>query len=196
MNIVYSQDNNYIKSGYDNLKKGNYEAAIENYSKVIENNKSYAPAYYGRALAKSNSGKFIEAIDDYDLAINLNSRYHEAFYGSALSKIKIGKNEQAYNDIIKAISIDNQNPDYLYTLANLDYGQKHFQKAVDEYSKVIELNPVYSLAYYGRGISFKQIEKLREAEQDLNKYLELSADKDNLGKEAIRLIEEIRSSEN
>ena len=72
-NIYAKEDADYwFNEGGKAFEVGNYDKAIEYYTKVIEINPKYAEAYYDRGLAYDDKGL-------YDKAIELNSEYAEAY---------------------------------------------------------------------------------------------------------------------
>ena len=51
---------------------------------------------------------------------------------------------------------------------------KKYREAIQDYNKVIELNPNFVNAYYNRGIAKFNLQDYREAIQDYNKVIELN----------------------
>ena len=65
---------------------------------------------------------------------------------------------------------------YVEVFAGLSYAQKEDDdKAIEHFSKAIELNPQLSAAYYNRGISYGRLGNYHRAIQDYNKAIELDA---------------------
>ena len=54
--------------------KGEHDRAIEDYSRAIELDPEYAPAYYNRGNAYSDKGEYDRAIEDLNRAIELDPR--------------------------------------------------------------------------------------------------------------------------
>ncbi|MGB2728304.1 MAG: tetratricopeptide repeat protein [Halobacteriota archaeon] len=54
------------------------------------------------------------------------------------------------------------------------YGKKgEFDRAIEDFDKVIELNPEYASAYYNRGLTYSNLKRDKEAIADYNKAIEL-----------------------
>jgi tetratricopeptide (TPR) repeat protein len=53
---------------------GQYQKAIDDYTKAIELNSKNAGAYYNRGIAYNDLGQYQKAIDDYTKAIELNPK--------------------------------------------------------------------------------------------------------------------------
>jgi len=93
------------------------------YSKALELNKNYAPAYNGLGvlnLALSgngrNRGRLGKAFNYFEKAVKLNSTYSEALNGRGTSYIFMGKFQNAVIDLEKALKI---NPGLIDTYFNL-----------------------------------------------------------------------------
>ena len=61
--------------GNDSLNKGNFWAAIENYSEAIKLDPENAALYSNRSVAYTRSSKFAEALDDAEKAIEINKSW-------------------------------------------------------------------------------------------------------------------------
>ena len=61
-----------------------------------------------------------------------------------------------------------------YIYLGVTYGQQgELQKAVDVFTKAIEVNPSYAPAYYNRGAAYYQMGKEKEAMNDMRKAAQL-----------------------
>ncbi|MEW6528449.1 MAG: tetratricopeptide repeat protein [Candidatus Micrarchaeota archaeon] len=68
-----------VEDHYDEgYKKGNYDSAIQEYTKAIELNPKNADAYFNRGLCYEKQGKYDLAIQDYKKTIKLNPENLEA----------------------------------------------------------------------------------------------------------------------
>ncbi len=78
--IVTNKDFDYYFKQADTLfQQGEYEKAIEDYTKAIELNSNFAEAYNNRGLAKGYLNKYDEAIEDFNEAIKLNPKCRGLF---------------------------------------------------------------------------------------------------------------------
>ena len=68
----------------------------------------------------------------------------------------------------KAITYSNRG------LASYNLGQ--YERAIQDYDQAIRLDPQNALAYYGRGLVYKELDKSTEAELDIAKAKELGYD--------------------
>ena len=69
----------YFNQGVEKYNAGNYQGAIDDYTKSIEMNSQNADAYYNRGIAKYDSEDYQGAIDDYTKAIEIDPEYTSAY---------------------------------------------------------------------------------------------------------------------
>ena len=112
----------YYQRGLDTADRGDYEAAIQDFTRAIE--LEYAPlnlVYYDRGTAYHNLGDYEAAIADYSRSIELDPDCENECY------------------------FDYNNRGVAY------YGLGDLQAALADYSTAISFNPTYALAYNNRG---------------------------------------------
>jgi tetratricopeptide (TPR) repeat protein len=107
---------NDFQSGIQNLKKGEYQKALEDFNKEIKSNPNNIEAYTHRALCYSKLYEYgidrngrIKAISDYEYIVNeIDSFYAKAYFDMGLLQIieKGRMNEKAAMNIFKAVMID------------------------------------------------------------------------------------------
>ncbi len=56
------------------------------------------------------------------------------------------------------------------------YGKGDIYRAIEDYSKAIELNPEHALAYNSRGIAYSNLKRYEEAIEDYSKAIELNSE--------------------
>lgn len=89
--------------------KGDFSAAIVNYSKVIELNGKDASPYLGRGLALYNQRNYDSAIADFNKAIELNPKDSTAYFKRGDAFEKLGKVQNAIDDYQKAVDLESGN---------------------------------------------------------------------------------------
>jgi len=88
--------------------------------------------------------------------------------------------EKALKYMQKAVALDDNNADYLYNLGDLQYQNKFYDEAIDNYAKVIEISPLNPEIWldYTEAIAIRNgIEKAIEA---INKGIESQAENASL----------------
>ncbi len=115
-------------------RAGDYQAAIWEFSQVIEINPNFVEAYYGRGLAKFDLGEEKEAIADYTQALAINPDYINAYLGRGMARLAIGDILGSIEDANRIISI-NINYAPAYKLLGSAYRQQNNQESAIAYFK-------------------------------------------------------------
>lgn len=160
---------------YQDLNK--YAQAIEDYTKVIENDSEpviVSDAYVNRGYLYDASGEHEWAIVDYTKAIELIPHKVEAYINRGASYSDIGDYPEAIVDLSKAIEID---PNYAlaYRSRGKNYGKlRDYMRAIDDFTKAIELNSQDEESYVIRGCYFATLGNYTSAIDDLTRAIELN----------------------
>lgn len=80
-------------------------AAIDDYSKSIELEPTYARAYYERGLAYHSLDSLNYAIADYTMAIELNPKISRAYFNRGTANATVGDMVKACSDWEKAANL-------------------------------------------------------------------------------------------
>ncbi len=159
---------------FKDLKK-----ALEDLNKAIKLNPKFYDAYLNRGiLFKDSLKKYNKALSDFNTAIKININLPKAYYDRA-SLFKIIENfDNALDDYNKAIEIDKFFAD-AYTNRGLLYVTiyKEYIKAMNDFTKAIEINPDKGFAYYtysNRGYLYEILGIYNKALLDYNKSIALN----------------------
>jgi len=89
-----------MDEGLQKYREGNYQEAVEAFTKAIAENVTIAEAYFDRAACEGLLLNYKQAINDYDTAIVLNPTYKEAYLNRGCAKINIAlKNGSKSQDL-------------------------------------------------------------------------------------------------
>ena len=163
----------HFNKAYDAVEKGDYNTAVQEYTRAIEKDPNYAFAYNNRGNSYADLGKYDQAIADYNKAIELDPNYAFAYNNRGVSYNDLGKYDQAIANYNKAIELD---PNYATAYNNRGNGYANlgkYDQAIADYSKAIELDPNYAKAYNNRGNSYDELGKYDQAIADCSKAIEL-----------------------
>jgi tetratricopeptide (TPR) repeat protein len=111
--------NSFYNSGIDKSTKGDYQGAIADFTKVIEQYPNEPKPYHYRGINKFNLKDYSSAIVDFSRAIGLNPKNADSYYMRGMSKIGIKKRKEACED---------------FQIAN-QLGSRSASAAVDKYCK-------------------------------------------------------------
>ncbi|QJB45435.1 tetratricopeptide repeat protein [Dolichospermum flos-aquae] len=151
--LTSSEADEYMRLGYECLKKEDYQDAFGYYTQVLQLKPNNEDAYFNRGIVRSALGDKQGAIDDYTQAINIDPNYVNAYLNRGLAHYYLGDNQGAIDDYTQAINID---PNYFKAYLNRgvirdDLGDK--QGAIEDYTQAINIDPNYVNAYFNRGIA-------------------------------------------
>lgn len=93
-----------FSAGLTYEQRGDYQGAIDYYTKSLERNPGFALAYNNRGVAYHRKGDYQRAIQDYTSAINLNPDYADAYGNRGEAWLHLGEWEQARADFNIALS--------------------------------------------------------------------------------------------
>jgi tetratricopeptide (TPR) repeat protein len=94
-----------LQRGRDAMDLGDYPAAIEHFSAVIDQDPDFAEAWNSRATAFYMAGEFGPSVADIGHVLNLNPRHFGALSGLALILEETGKPERALEVYRAAVAI-------------------------------------------------------------------------------------------
>lgn len=166
--------NSYIVNAKHYVDIGNFNLAIEFYSRAISIDQTIAFAYLGRGFAFENTNRLNEAINDYNNAIALEPRsaVNYTFRGNAY--MKLNDYISAINDYNMAIGFKPEADGlaYAYMQRGIAYENlKDIRQAFMDYEIVIRLDP--KQGYYRRGLSYQGLGYYEQAMADIKQAARL-----------------------
>lgn len=158
-------------TGKEFIAAGNYDDAIAQFTKLIEENPEYADAYVARADAYEKSGKKEEAANDYKRATTFDAKNEEVFYNAGRLYFTLEKYDDAIPMLEKVTSLDKKHIN-AYKLKMDSYIKlEKYDKALKESNSLIELQET-AQNYSSRAFINDQLENYGQAEVDYRKSLE------------------------
>jgi len=160
--IKLKSDHHFIYNNRGNVyrDKGKLNEAMQDYNTAIELNPDFADAYNGRGNVYFLKDDFDNAIEEYNMAIKLAPDDALPYNNRGNLYLRKGELEQ--------IAQTNPEPDYRRNA--------QFDRAIEDYSKAVELDPDYAKAYCNRGTVYREIGEFHRAIEDFNKAIELNPD--------------------
>ena len=163
-------------------------AYIDSLSAVIDATKRTAdvkPCLLLRAVAYCSIQNFDNAIDDLSIYLQIDSTSSLAYWQRAVCQAKINEfnasqgtnvelqSANVLGDLSDAIQLAPKNAYLYYDRGNLYSLRNDYQRAVDDYTRAIDLEPNLAEAYFNRGLARLHAKKTSEGIADLSKAGEL-----------------------
>ncbi|MEM0382875.1 MAG: tetratricopeptide repeat protein [Candidatus Anstonellales archaeon] len=165
--------NKFYQIGLEYFKRGDYEKARENFSKVLVLNSVMSDAYFYRALSSYFLKDYDSAYRDYTRALELDPKNPVIYNNRGDILFKKGQINDAIKDYDKAIVFD---PNYARAYHNRGIcylSLEKYDKALEDFNKVIELEPNNPDAYYLRGVCYENLNDFDKAAKDYQRAYEL-----------------------
>ena len=170
------------------------DKAIADFSMVIQLEPNKTRGYLHRGIAYRNAGQYDKAVQDFDKVISMEPQNSLNYLNRAMAHYLAKNYDKAradYNTVIKMGSGNsNLDPSVQETLAKLgvnmdyssqgyyglglvDYDQKNYKAALENFNKAIDKAPEQSMFYESRAKCYKMLGDNAKAQADSKKAAEL-----------------------
>jgi len=140
----------FLSRGHEYYNQGQYQEAIDNYTKAIQLNSTYIDAYLYRGHCYIELNQFQRTIDDYTRAVHLDSNYIEAYRVRASFYDQLGRYQEAIDDYTRLIRLESYDDPYMedgersYYIRGCVYEKLgRYQEAIDDYKKALQLDVIW-----------------------------------------------------
>ena len=136
----------YTDDGIELVYKGEFNKAIENFTKSIELKNDWEIPYFYRAVSYQALEEFDNAMIDYSKALSINDRMTDSYYNKA--KIALSRKDipnpdinKAIEDLNKALELDEKFVDALFAMAAAYKKLEDYHKSLEYLEKLLEIEP-------------------------------------------------------
>ncbi|MDQ7780497.1 MAG: tetratricopeptide repeat protein [Planctomycetota bacterium] len=147
--------------------------AIEEFSKAIAIDPTYAEAFYERGNCHWSKQDFDSAIKDFTSAIEHEPMFTSAYRDRALVYLSKGDNKKALEEFRKIIELDPDSDAGRFAKGNVFLSQKQYQSAISAYTEALTLNPRLHWAYNNRGAAYADMREFDSALADYNEAIKI-----------------------
>lgn len=146
----YSNDTSYIlkEIGKTFYLLGKMSDSADIYNNVLHKNKDDWDCYYHIGLIFLNKKKYEKAEEYINMALNLNP-CKEVLIASGKIYLKKGNKDQAIQRFEDALKLSPDDNNLMSTLGSLYLKAKDYEKAIDYFNKVLEVDKKYSKSLLG-----------------------------------------------
>jgi tetratricopeptide (TPR) repeat protein len=146
----------YYYRGISEVRLGNTNGALSDFSKAIELNPPFDQAYYDRGKLKQTLGDLDGALGDYDKAIELNPKNSAAYNNRGNVKVARNDVDGAFADFSKAVELDPRDAKALMNLGIAKAKRGDSTGSNLEFEKAIEVNPDIRALITANGYSINE----------------------------------------
>ena len=165
----------FFNLGNELYKKAQYAKAIEYFEKAIDLDENYYPAYYNLALAYEMNGDNEEAANYYKKAVKIQPTL-AAYLSLAIMLFRLGNYSQTMYNIEKAKGLAGNDSEKLCNIGHALSKIGKLSEANEFYNKAIEVDPMYTIAYYNLGVIHTKLGELDQAIESYMKVIEIEPD--------------------
>ncbi len=163
---------------YANL--GQWDNALEDYSKALKNDPENSKANYNCGVAYANLRQWDKATAYYSRALGIDPKYKDAYYNRGVAYANLGLWDNAIADFSAAIEIDPDNMKEAYYNRGVGYATLgQWDKAIADYSRFIGIDADNTNAYSNRGIAYAALGQLEKAISDYSRAIEIAPNNSN-----------------
>lgn len=131
----------YLGRGLFFQEKGEFNRAMNDFTKCLEIDSSYLFAYYNRGNIFFDSKKYDLAVLDYSRAIEINPKYVNALVNRGIAFMELSKYSEANRDFTSAIKIDSNQMDAIYYRGFSYLKLAKFDSALADFERYYLYNP-------------------------------------------------------
>ncbi len=158
----------YLDEGNVYFNVGQYDLAIERYSRAVELDDELVAAFYNRANAHTRAGEYEKAMADYNRTVELEPEDSDALNNRGMLNLYESRYEEALADFNDALEIQ---PDDATIIVNRGLAYLHGEHPSDaaaDFKRAIELDAADPAASYGAAQSSAELGQRTEALQFLD----------------------------
>ena len=150
------------ESGDRKYQVGDYEGAIDDYEQLIERYPDIPRGYTRRSAARGKLGFHEEALKDVTKAIEIGTDDPWAYNNHAVLLLQSGGEspdslEEALKSVSRAIEINSEIPKFHFNRSIIRYNMKDLDGAMNDLTRILELDENYSDALRQRGSLFAEL---------------------------------------
>ena len=157
-------------------EKGQYQAAIAEWSELAASNPDDARVHNNLATALARAGKFAEAIPQYEKALELNPQFHAIHHSLGQALTSVGRPDEAIVQFEKALEAYPESADLHNDLGRALAMKERLDDAMAEFQKAAETDPRSAEARNNIGRVLASKGRLEDAIPYFQKAVEIDPD--------------------
>lgn len=164
----------YISRGLEFQYLGDFDSAIQEFSKAIKLYPELSEAYVHRGITYATQGKIENALSDFNQAITINPDDPEAYFNRGILYYERGELDRAIVDWTQAIDLNpDDNGDYYNNRGNAYRLEGDLDQAMADFNQAIAIDPMLAFAYYNRSLAHEANGDIYLAIADYDRAIEI-----------------------
>ena len=151
---------------------GQYSETVLDLDRVVEGKQFTGETFALRAKAEMRLGNHMKAMEDFQKAIQLEPKKPDLYADRAEALVELHLYKDSIKDWDLVMSQEPANPEGLARKALAEYKASESEKSKADFEKSISMKPT-AMAYFLRGLTKADENKLPAAKSDFNKALSL-----------------------
>ncbi len=172
--VLAAFQTNFAQDGLKALDEKRYDAAVENFTKVIAADPADFTAHFNLAFAYSMTNRDADAITEYKKTLELKPGIHQAELNLGVILLRQKQAGEAIPHLSAAVEQKPKEFRPNYYLAEALRSEGQFDKAEPAYQKALEIDPKSAAAEAGLGQALANEGKLDDAAPHFKKAAEMS----------------------
>ncbi len=165
LNTQAQNPKRFFKVGEDFMLAGNYQDAVDQFTRAIDLQPDYDKAYLARADAYEKLGLIREAAQDFDRAATFLDKDQEVFYEAGRLYYELAEYEKAIERLDKSISLKRNYVEPYQIKANVLMAQELYEEALEVAHNALTLKET-TYNFYLHGTVNKKMGNMEAAEAD------------------------------
>ncbi len=141
----------YIEMGNEAVREGDFQRAILNFEKAVEEYPESYEAHNSLGAALSAAGNLERAVEHFSIAVALNKDFVEGYYNLGRGLSAMGRYDEAIAEYRRAIGVDSTYAIAHMGLAEAYLGSNAPEAAIEAYRRAIRFDRNLLQAYIGLG---------------------------------------------
>jgi Flp pilus assembly protein TadD len=163
----------HLEDGRQFMELGDSEAALHEFETALRIHERYPDAYFWRATALMDQGKYVEAEAALEKVLELHPLYGMGFLALGTCRNRMGKPKEAIDPLLEVILVSPGSVEAHYELARAYYALEKLEKAEESARKALELNVTYAAGHVLLGNILLRKKDFRSALEEFRQYMRL-----------------------
>ncbi|MDB4097280.1 tetratricopeptide repeat protein [Flavobacteriaceae bacterium] len=162
----------FLRLGFAYFNTKNYHESYSSFELCQEKNSDYKDAniYYHKGECKRNLKNYESAIEQFDFSINKNSEEYTPWAYKMKGNCFLKLND--FSNAADSYGKGHKDKWTYHNLGKAHYGMAKYDLALENFKKVVEIDPKYKWAYHWMGDALFELEEYEKALETYEKLIE------------------------